>query len=122
MATFEQALDKAFEVTWQHSLDLDATRAEAKEVTEEHVGDLMIAGAEQAFIGSVDVLGSLLRLAARIPVFALSSSDEQGDWADGSSATLVALMEWAREKGRVDDAEYAAWLSIYGPDRKKITQ
>lgn len=123
MTTFEQALDKAFEVTWQHSLEIEEARAEAAEIEDEHTRDLMTASAEQTFIGSVDILGSLLHLAGRVPAFALSTiEDRQGDWADGSSATLVALMEWAHKEGKVDDVEYAAYLSLYDPDRKKITQ
>jgi len=130
MATFEQALDKAFEIAWQRSLEVDRIR-ETKGASPDDITDaLLVEGTEQTFIGTLDVLGSLLLLAGRIDAFEISPGvDGDGTlagpaegWIDGSSAVLGVLMKWAHDGGKVDDAEYKTWLSLYGPDRKKITQ
>lgn len=113
MATFEQALDKAFEITFKHGQEVDEAKADTFGMEDEHMRDLLLASAEQTFIGSLDILGSLLHLAGRIPVFADSSSDRPGDWADGSRDTLLLMMEWAHKNEKIDKAEFTSWVAAY---------
>lgn len=121
MATFEQALDAAFEITFRHGQEVDATRANLEDA-DEHMRDLLLASTEQTFIGSLDVLGTLLRMAGRIPVFEISLHDSTDGWMDGSSAALRAMMTWARDNGKITEAEYLAWMSIGSVNSAPIGQ
>lgn len=116
MATFEQGLDKAFEIAWRHSQRSEAIREEVGSDPESIIDQLRVASSHEAFIGALDVLGSLLLLAGKIPVFTPSTEDEgqtQG-WIDGSAATANSLMGWARRNDKVTEAEYAGWCAISG--------
>lgn len=112
MATFEQALDTAFEITFLHGQEVDAARTSTALMEDEQMADLLMASAEQTFIGSLDILGTMLHMAGRIQVFAHSSSHRPGDWADGSRDALLAMMEWARENKKITEAEYAGWMAV----------
>jgi hypothetical protein len=120
MATFEQALDAAFEVAWVRGQDVDRVRAKFGANPEKSDDELLVEGVNQTFIGAVNTLAALLHLAGRIGSFETTpwiSEDGEalGDsptWADGSSATVNLLVEWAHDNGRMDDAEYAAWKAV----------
>jgi hypothetical protein len=120
MATFEQALDKAFEVTWQHSVAVEGARANP-DIPDPQVHEAMVLSAEASFIGAVDILGSLLHLSGRLPSFELST-DEGDQWMKDSTQALAQMMEWAHENGRITEAEYAGYRAVYGVSPKKITQ
>lgn len=118
VATFEQALEKAFEVAWRHSEDLD-TVVKAKGNSTDHMDELLTEGARQTYIGAVDVLGSLLLLAGRIGTFEMSppvkANGEPGKeatgWIEGSSLTSVALVNWALTNGRIPQDKYDLWMT-----------
>lgn len=122
MATFEQALDKAFEVAWLRGQDADLIREKKGVQPQDPMDQLIVEGIEQTFTGALDVLGSLLRLAGRIKSFETTPRvGEDGElkgttteWVDGSTAALAALTEWAHDTGRMTDVEYAGYRAIYG--------
>jgi hypothetical protein len=122
MATFEQALSKAFEVAWLRGQDADLIREKKGVQPQDPMDQLIVEGIEQAFTGALDVLGSLLYLAGRIKSFEVASRiDDDGElkgttteWVDGSTAALGALTEWAHDTGRMTDVEYAGYRAIYG--------
>ncbi len=122
MATFEQALDKAFEVAWLRGQDADLIREGKGVQPQDPMDQLIVEGIEQTFTGALDVLGSLLHLAGRIKSFEIASRVGEGgelkgtttEWVDGSTAALRALTEWAYETGRMGEAEYAGYKAIYG--------
>lgn len=122
MATFEQALDKAFEVAWLRGQDADLIHAKKDSGPEDVLDQIIVAGIEQAFIGALDVLGSLLALSGRIKSFEVAPRvtsdgelvDAAEEWADDSTTVLRALTEWAYETGRMGEAEYAGFKAIYG--------
>lgn len=120
MATFEQALDKAFEVAWSHSVAVEGARANP-DIPDPQEQEAMVLAAEASFIGAVDVLGSLLRLTGRLPSFGLST-DEGNAWMEDSAQALAQMMEWAHETGRVTEAEYAGYRAVYGPKKPAITE
>lgn len=113
MNTFDDALAKAFEITFKHGQEVDEAKLNTLGMEDEHMRDLLLASAEQTFIGSLDILGSLLYLAGRIPVFADSSSDRLGDWADGSGSAMLLMMEWAHKNKKIEDAEFTSWVAAY---------
>lgn len=115
MATFEQALDKAFEVTWRLGEDVDVvTKAKGHSIN--HMDELIVEGTHQTFIGAVSVLGSLLLLAGRIGTFRIGDpAKPNGDpggvtagWVEGSSQVSKALGDWGLANGRISQAEYDA--------------
>lgn len=122
MATFEQALDKAFEMVWLRGQDADLIREKRGTEPPDIMDQLLVEGTEQAFLGAIDVLGSLLHLAGRIESFETAPRvGEDGEmkapteaWVVGSTAALGALTEWAHGNGRMSDAEYAGYKAIYG--------
>lgn len=113
MATFEQALDKAFEVTWRLGEDVDVV-TKVKGHSADHMDELMIEGTHQTFIGAVNVLGSLLLLAGRIDTFEMVEPVEpNGDpgrvtagWVEGSSLASKALGDWGLANGKISQADY----------------
>lgn len=114
MTTFEQALDRAFETAWKHSMKVHEIRDETGSSPEDHLEQLRLACAEEAFVGAVDVLGQLLLLDGRIAAFEASvdSGGHTQRWIEGSSATAALLMDWAHVSGHVSDVDYAAWKSL----------
>lgn len=120
MATFEQALDKAFEVAWEHSVAVEGARANP-DIPDPQAHDAMVLSAEASFIGAVDTLGSLLHLAGRLPSYELSTQ-EGDEWMKDSTQALAEMMEWAHENGRITEAEYAGYRAVYGPKKPAITE
>lgn len=120
MATFAQALDKAFEVAWEHSVAVEGARANP-DILDPQVHEAMVLAAEASFVGAVDVLGSLLHLNGRLPSYELSTQEGDG-WMKDSTQALVQMMEWAHENGRITEAEYAGYRAVYGPRKPAITE
>lgn len=119
MATFEQALDKTFEVTWKLGKDVDRVHEKYGRVPTDEGHTLLVESVESAFHGAVNVLGSLLHLSGKIEIFEMSGGiavdgtlrGDSVEWADGSSATLRALMDWGLSNQKVTHAEYTAWYN-----------
>lgn len=116
MATFEQGLDKAFEITFIHGQEAEEARTCTALMEDERMADLLRVSAEQTFIGSLDILGAMLYAAGRIPVFAHSSEDRPDEWANGSRGALLAMMQWASENKKITEAEYVSWMAVQSRD------
>lgn len=113
MTKFEQAIDKAFEVAWEHSVAVEGARADPDAI-DPQTHEAMSLSAEASFIGAVDVLGSLLHLDGRLPSYELSTGEGE-EWMKDSIQALALMMEWARESNRITEAEYAGYRAVYGP-------
>jgi hypothetical protein len=104
MATFQQALDAAFETAWRlGKIAEEAVGARTRGEVEMEVVDFT----STRYVGAIEVLGNILHIAGQVREPMTPSTDAINAFQIDAA---LALYRWALGTGRTTQAEFNRWV------------